>query len=84
MTSITIHDLDDSVAKLIKAKARAEGTSLNQTIKRLLEAALGVRPRPSSNRKHFEKFSGTWSKADFADFERATREFGRVDPRDWK
>ncbi len=30
--SITIHDLDDSVAKLIEAKAKSDGRSLNKTI----------------------------------------------------
>lgn len=83
MPSITIHDLDDSLATLIRAKARSEGASLNQTIKRLLESALGVRPPTPTNRKHFERFCGMWSKAQAAEFAKATKDFERVDPRDW-
>ena len=83
MPSITIHDLDDALATLIRARARDEGTSLNQTIKRLLESALGVRPPAPTNRKHFEKFCGMWSKAQANEFAKATKDFERVDPRDW-
>lgn len=84
MPSITIHGLDDSVAALIRARARAEGTSLNQVIKRLLDDALGVRPSHGKHRKAFEKFCGVWSKEQTAEFERALRQFGKVDPGDWR
>ena len=84
MPSITIHDLEPSLAHLIRARARADGASLNQTIKRLLEGALGLRPPAPTHRKHFEKFCGMWSKAQAAEFTKATRDFGRVDLKDWR
>ncbi len=84
MTSITIHDLDETVAKLIRARARAEGLSLNQTIKRILEEALGVKPRAQKNRRHFEEFCGTWTKEQVAEFDKAVSDFERVDPEDWR
>jgi len=84
MTSITIHDLDESVALLIRQRARAEGASLNRTIKRLLEEALGVRPATQKHRKQFEKFCGIWSKAQAAEFARAVADLGTVDPSDWR
>ena len=84
MTSITVHGLDDAVAKLIKQRARAEGTSVNQTVKRLLEEALGVKPAPRKHRAELEKFCGMWSKAQAEEFERAVADLGKVDPGDWR
>ena len=83
MSSITIHDLDETLASLIRAKARAEGKSLNQTIKRLLEEALGIKAARHKHRKDFEKFCGMWSKTQVAEFEKATADLERVNPEDW-
>jgi hypothetical protein len=47
MKSITIHGVDEPLAELIKSKAKSEGLSVNQTIKNILEAALGVKPKPA-------------------------------------
>jgi hypothetical protein len=84
MASITIHSLDDSVAALIRAKARAEGTSLNQVIKRLLDEALGVRRPKGKHTKDFEKYCGVWTKAQVAEFDKTAKEFEQVDPGDWR
>lgn len=84
MISITIHNVDESLAKLLRARAQADGTSLNQTIKRLLEGALGVKPFPANHRKDFEKSCGMWSKAQAAELDRATADLEKVDPQDWR
>lgn len=85
MKSITIHGIDQPLAELIQSKAQAEGLSINKTVKKLLEEALGVKPRPKdSNRDQFEEFNGIWSKSDLAEFDQKTEEFKRVDPRDWQ
>jgi len=69
MKSITIHGIDQPLADLIQSKARDEGLSVNKTVKKLLEEALGVKSRPkNSNRDHFEEFYGIWSKADQTEF----------------
>lgn len=59
MKSITIHDLDESLEAGIEEKARAEGRSLNKTVKVLLRQALGLQERHQGDRK-----------ADFADIRR--------------
>ena len=74
----TIHHLDEALVLLLRAKARDDGTSLNETIKGLLEGALGVRPPASINRKHFEKFCGMWSSVEPTEFARATKDFEAV------
>jgi plasmid stability protein len=84
MSSFTIHNLDKPLATLLKARAREQGVSVNQFVKGLLEQALGVKPPPSKNRKHFEKLLGTWSKAEQAEFDRAVAPFERIDESDWR
>lgn len=85
MKSITIHGLDDAVARLIEARARSQGQSLNQVIKGLLEEVLGVKPRdPGGHANDFEEFLGVWSRSEFDAFEAATEDLRRVEPGEWK
>lgn len=84
MTSITIHKLDRDTASLLKARARAEGVSLNQLIKGLIEDALGVRKRRQKHRAEFEDFLGVWSKEDRRAFEKNTADFERIEAGEWR
>ena len=84
MKSITIHGLDDTLNRLIRAKADAEGKSLNKTIKGLLEEALGVCPSIKDHREEFMDLFGTWSEAAREEFEQVTEDLRRIDPEDWK
>lgn len=85
MKSITIHDLDDSLEALIQEKARAEGLSLNKTVKMLLRQALGLAPGGNGDKKaDFTEFCGVWTEAEEAEFERNTKDLREVDPRDWQ
>ena len=70
MKSITIHGIDDFFAERIKAKAESEGLSIRKTLKKLIEAALDVKPRPE--KKDFEEFSGLWTESDLKEFEENT------------
>lgn len=49
MKSMTIHELSEPLAKRIEDITKLDGTSLNKTIKRLLESALGLTPAANSN-----------------------------------
>ena len=85
MKSITVHRLDDSVARLIQAKAKAEGKSLNKTIKALLDQALGVSPRDRRSRaEDFSEFLGVWKKSEVVEFERLTADFRQVHEEEWR
>ena len=42
MKSITIHGIDEKTEKLIKKRAKSEGTSVNKVMKGLLAEALGI------------------------------------------
>lgn len=85
MKSLTIHGLDETVARMIENKARAEGQSLNKTIKNLLEESLGIRPA-AGNRyaEDFAEFLGAWKKSDLKEFEEVTRDIRTIDEEDWR
>lgn len=85
MKSITIHNLDERLSKLIEKKARESGTSLNKTIKKLLSQALGLTPKVDSSKSdEFLDLSGVWNENDFQDFNNNVEDLGKVDPEDWK
>lgn len=85
MKSITIHGVDEQLSELIKSKARSKGLSVNRTIKRGLESALGVKPRPDhANRGEFEEFCGEWSEAKLSEFEKITAPTRKADAGDWQ
>jgi hypothetical protein len=85
MKSLTIHGIDDPVIKLIKAKARDEGESLNKTVKKLLEQSLGVKSAATQpHRRDFEGLCGVWSKEDKESFDKAVSDFEKIDESEWK
>ena len=64
MKSITIHGLDHELDEKIRSKARAEGLSLNRTIKLLLREALGLGDQPPNRGIGFQDLFGVWSRTD--------------------
>lgn len=85
MKSITIHNLDDRVNKKLTELSRETGLSMNKTIKKLLNDALGFGPDQQKDfRNDFSEFLGVWSTEEYHSFETATRVFDNTDPWDWK
>lgn len=80
--SITIHNLDETLAQMIEQRAKEEGNSLNKTIKELLRKSLGI--SKNQKRADFSEFCGLWSDEEFKEFEENTKIFERIDPEDWK
>lgn len=84
MKSITIHGLSDELDQLIREKANKHNTSLNKTIKQLLEDSLGInKEKRTDHQEDFKDLCGVWTKQDAKEFEAVTLEFSQVDPRDW-
>lgn len=83
MSSITIHNLDSGLDALIHREAESWGLSLNKTIKRLLEKSLGInhKLRPKSD---FSEFFGVWTKKEADEFDKAVKDFERIDREDWE
>jgi hypothetical protein len=85
MKSISIHGIDDPAYRLLKARARAEGRSINQTVKAILEQSLGISSTASEpHRKEFEDMCGTWTVREKSEFDKATESFEKIDPEEWK
>jgi hypothetical protein len=85
MKSITIHGLDDQLDKLIRKRARMEGTSLNKTIKNLLKESLGIKQiKNSDHREDFVDLFGIWSKTDKQKFDAAIKDLAKIDKEEWK
>lgn len=85
MKSITIHKIEPQMHELLRHRANADGTSLNQTVKRLLEEALGIKPTPEPKHlEDFREFLGCWSEEDLATFEQATRDLRQLDEAEWR
>lgn len=85
MKSISIHGLDETLDAIIKEKAHKQGLSINKTIKKLLEEALGIRPKDSSiNEKAFSDLFGIWNQDDLNDFQKSTFDLNQIDEKDWQ
>jgi plasmid stability protein len=85
MKSLSIHGIDDPVYRLLKARAKSEGKSVNQTVKSILEQSLGVTSSAyKPHRREFETMCGTWTVREKEDFDKATKEFEKIDPKEWK
>lgn len=84
MKSITIHNLDDPLDSLIREKAKKEGLSLNNTIKKLLAESLGLSPKKGEERKRdFLDLFAVWSDRDVQDFNKRIIDLEKIDPGDW-
>jgi plasmid stability protein len=84
MKSITIHNLDDPLNALIREKAKTEGLSLNNTIKKLLAEALGLEPKKGTGReKDFRDLFGVWSNKERQEFNKRISDLERIDQEDW-
>lgn len=85
MKSITIHNLDDTLEALIRAKAKKNGLSLNKTIQLLLRQSLGLSAQASNDYKSdFQELCGVWSAADETAFNAQVQDLNEVNPDDWR
>jgi hypothetical protein len=84
MKSITIHGIDKETEKLIKKRAKSEGTSVNKIVKGLLAKALGIDKDKPDNREEFQDLSGIWTEKDEKSFFEAIKDLEHVNPEDWE
>jgi len=85
MKSLTIHALDDQLARQIKYRAQELSISMNELVKRILAEGLGIKtPTVPPHQADFERYCGTWSADETKAFEKRVADTGKVDPEDWK
>lgn len=76
---ITLRGPSPALARRLRALSRARGESLNTTILRVLEGAVGVHERRERLRR-----AATWTEADAAQFEAALRAQRTIDDDLWR
>lgn len=79
--NITIHGIEAGLYRRLEERARRMGTSLNRTLKALLEESLGVGSRDRAN--PFTDLCGTLSVEAAAELLEREKEFERIDPEAW-
>ncbi len=80
---LTVRDVPAGLARALKVEARRRRTSLNQTVKDLLSAALGLTAGAAYD-NGLGAHAGTWSASDLRRFEESTRLFEDVDEELWR
>jgi plasmid stability protein len=77
----TIRDIPEDVDKALRAKAKAEGKSLNQTAVEVITGALGIR---QTKRKYRDLSDLVGSMIRDPEFDRVMEEQDKIDPELWK
>ncbi len=83
MKTMTVRNIPDEVAVLIKGLAEKSNASLNATVVRVLESCV-IPKRKSRVKSDFSKYCGGWSQKEFDMFEAAAADCERIDPKEWK
>lgn len=83
MSSITIHNMENLLEERLRSLAKEKNQSLNQTIKNLLEEALGIK-QTASYQEDFSEFSGLWAAEDEAQYLADTQEFEQIEEKEWQ
>lgn len=81
MKHLTIRGVPEDLYDLLHEERERTGKSLNQTVIDLLRERLGV---DSPRRNGLARFAGTWSPADFDDFERSVAPMEEIDRDLWR
>ena len=85
MKAITLRNLPDAVARLIRHKAANEDISLNRAVIRVLEERLGLGgPLPEPRHHELDALAGSWSEEEAQAFDRALAAQRAIDPELWK
>jgi plasmid stability protein len=83
MRHLSIRSLPPHLAQALEQERERRHQSLNETVKQLLEAALGLDPEvPFDN--GLRRLAGGWSKRELESFEKAMGAFETIDPEQWK
>ena len=87
MSTITIRGIDEITAKILKEKAKKEGTSVNAVLLNTLKESLGLgKKKRTVVYTDLDHLAGTWSEKDFSEFQKkiADTAFETVDEKMWK
>lgn len=78
-SQLTIRRVGSDLARRLRVLSSARGESLNTTVLRLLEEAVG----PSARERELRQLV-TWTQEDYAEFMEELKAQRRVEPEDWR
>ena len=85
MGAITIRGIDNEIAKVLKEKAKKEGTSINTNLLKTIRAALGLEKKKRAIvYDDLDYLAGTWNEKDYLEFQKKIADFEVVDEKMWK
>ena len=85
MGTITIRGIDETTARILKERAKKEGTSVNAVLLKTLRKSLGLEKKGKTLiYDDLDHLAGTWSKKDFIEFQKRMADFEIVDKKMWK
>ena len=84
MHQLSIRGLEDEALAALKARAQADKASVNTTVLRLLDEALGRAPAAAGRHADLDTLAGTWSAADADEFEQGTAAFREIESSLWE
>lgn len=86
MKSFPLRGLDNELDATLKKESKKSKLSINQLILNILREKLGL----SKERRHTQEYDdldflfGTWSEAEFVEFEATQAEFNKIDDELWE
>ena len=78
MKTVTIRNIPTELAQALDKERRKRRTSLNRTVLALLHNAVGV-PNQAGRSNGLRQLAGSWSEAEYKQFEQAVAPLGEVD-----
>lgn len=85
MATMTIREIDDEVAKLLKERAKTEGMSVNALLLKMVKESLGIEKKRRIKIYHdLDHLAGTWSEKDLKEFQKNVEYLEKIDEEIWR
>jgi len=80
MKSMTVRGIDEDISRILKDKAKREGTSVNSLLLRIVKEGLGMAERKRNViHSDLDHLTGGWSEEEYLEFQRKISDFEVVD-----
>ncbi len=83
MKAITVRNVPADLAESLEREKRRRGASLNHTVLALLAEALGI-SKHAARSNGLRRMAGTWTEAEYQEFEQAVAPFDEIDDAIWR
>ena len=84
MAQLTVRGVPDDIKQELEREARAEGLSVNRLLLDVLRLGLTRAQEVKARRQALERFVGTWTKEEVAEFNERLAEMRQIDEEMWR